>query len=63
MIVVFVGVIGFIIGINIKKRNRKKRANELEDDDFEYKQKSNNFDEKGDYLYKDNNEKDVLGIN
>ena len=62
-VVIIVGVVGFYIGYSIKKSNRKKRANELDDDDFEYKQKSNNFDEKGDYLYKDNNEKDVLGIN
>ena len=62
-IVIIVGVLGFYIGHSIKKSYRKKRANELDDDDFEYKQKSNN-DEKNDYLYKDNqNEKDVLGIN
>jgi hypothetical protein len=62
-IVIIVGVIGFYIGYSLKKSIRKKRANELEDDDFEYKQKNNNSDEKGDYLYKENNEKDVLGIN
>ena len=64
-IVIIVGIVGFVIGFSIKKIKRKKRANELEDDDYEYKQKNNNnnTDEKGEYLYKDNNEKDVLGIN
>ena len=62
-ILIIVGVIGFYIGYSLKKSIRKKRANELEDDDFEYKQKNNNSDEKGDYLYKEGNEKDVLGIN
>ena len=56
-------MVGFYIGYIIKKSSRKKRANELEDDDYEYKQKNNNIDEKGEYLYKDNNEKDILGIN
>ena len=62
-IVIIVAIVGFYIGYTIKKSSRKKRANELEDDDYEYKQKKNYVDEKGEYLYKDNNEKDILGIN
>ena len=39
-IVIVVGVGGFFIGNAIKKKNRKKRANELDDEDFEYSQKN-----------------------
>ena len=63
-LIIIVGFGGFFIGNNIRKKNRKKRANELDDEDYEYKQK--NIDNKKDELinegnnYKDN---EVLGIN
>ena len=62
-IVIVVGVGGFFIGNAIKKKNRKKRANELDDEDFEYTQKNKNEKDKGEYLYKENKENDPLGIN
>ena len=63
-LIIIVGFGGFFIGNNIRKKNRKKRANELDDEDYEYKQK--NIDNKKDELInEDNNYKDneVLGIN
>ena len=61
LIIIAVGVGGFFIGNCIKKKNRKKRANELDDEDFEYKQK--NFNEKFNILNKEKTENDILGIN
>ena len=65
LIVVFVGVIGFIIGINIKKRNRKKRANELDDEyEYYYDYKDKNKNQKEDSIsHLNKEENDLLGIN
>ncbi len=61
-IVIVVGVVGFVIGFSIRKKIRKKRANELDDEDFEYKQKNKN-NEKEEPFNEDNNNKNSLGIN
>ena len=52
---------GYFIVYFIKKRNRKKRANELDDDNFEYKQniKNENLVDNGG----EENNKDNLIIN
>ena len=42
IIIILLGVGGYFIVYFIRKRSRKKRVNELEDDDFEYKQKYKN---------------------
>ena len=61
IIIILLGVGGYFVIYFIRKRNRKKRANELEDDDFEYKQKNKN-ENKGDDGGDDDN-KDNLLIN
>ena len=62
-IVIVVGVVGFVIGFNIRKKIRKKRANELDDEDFEYKQKNKNNEKEEPFNEDNNNNKNSLGIN
>jgi flagellar basal body-associated protein FliL len=61
IIIILLGVGGYFIVYFIKKRNRKKRANELDDDNFEYKQniKNENLVDNGG----EENNKDNLIIN
>lgn len=61
IIIILLGLGGYFIVYFIKKRNRKKRANELDDDNFEYKQniKNENLVDNGG----EENNKDNLIIN
>ena len=60
-LIILVGILGFFIGNKIKNKNRKKRANELDDEEYEYKQKMEK--DKKESLNDEQNEQNSLGIN